>query len=1714
MKKICYLSTLVLTTVLLGKLCVAQDFSNKGKDFWVGYGYHSIMVGGNGQEMVLYFSAEQAANVTVSIPGLGYSQNYFVPANSVVTSNPIPKNGLQDARLTAASTAGENKGIHITSDKPIVAYAHIYNQSVSGATILFPTNTLGKEYYSINFTNTSNTANIANCWFYVVATDPGTTTVEITPSAATTSGYPVGVPFTVNLTQGQIYNVMGTMSGNNGEDLTGSIVKSVNTGSGCKRIGVFSGSGRISITCNGSTSSSDNYMVQATPRTAWGKTYLTSPTAILDANNRVQLRNDVFRVCVADPTTVVKVNGNPIGLPLLNNFYYQLAQTQSPLLIEADKPIMVSQYATSQGACGNSGFGDPEVFYLSPVEQNISRVIWNATPNFAIAQHFINVIIPNGGTGISSFRFDGNPLPIGSFTAHPNSAAYSIATINVTAGQHTILSDSGFNAIAYGFGSAESYGYNAGTNIKDIYQFISLQNQYATVNFPATCKNTPFFFSMTFPYQPTRIQWQFGAALNAMGIADQDITSPVPTSTSVVNGRTLYTYTLPGSYNITAAGTYPIRVIATNPTPDGCGGIQEIDFDVQVFDPPTADFSFTTNGCVSNPVQFTSINNNGNGRPVTAWNWDFGDVSTGTGATVSHTYAAGGSYTVKHRIITDVGCISDEVSHVVNLSDPPVANFTPGGPYCAGKVINFDDQSTIPAPGAINKWTWNFGDGSPVVVVTAPGNPDQTHTYATAGSYIVTLQVETAAGCQSTVYSFPVEIKANPVANFNQPSACLPAGTAQFTDLSTIANSTINQWSWDFGDGSPLGTIQNPTHNYTTGGPFNVTLVVTTTDGCTDTKVQTLSTIYAEPQAAFGFPAEVCLGNPASFTDQSTAAGSSVTGWSWNFGDGSPLSTLQNPTHTYAAAGTYTVTLNVTTAAGCQTVNNVATHTVVVNPLPTISFTNSSPVCENSNILFTSTSTANAGVFTTYSWTVNSSPTGGNSPTLNYIPTAPGTYAIGLTATTDKGCTKTGTSSITVNAKPAANFNLPVACLPAGTANFTSTSTISTGSITGYSWNFGDGSPVSTAQNPTHNYTTSGPFTVSLTVTSDNGCTDTKTQTLSTIYAEPQAAFTNTPEVCLGGSASFTDQSTAPGSTVTSWSWNFGDGSPVSTLQNPTHTYTTAGTYTVTLNITSAAGCQTVNNVATHNVVVNPLPQANFDIVSPGCIGKEITFNDLSVANAGAIIKWTWNFGDGNTIINTTGGPVTHTYASLGSFTVTLQVETDKGCVSTVASELIEINVLPTAEFVAPEACIGDVASQFLDQSTISAGSVVGWSWNFGDPNANGGNPNTSTAQNATHQYTAAGPYTATLVVTSDKGCTDDVSHNFFVNGSTPVAGFTVANSNNLCSNQVVNITDNSSIDVGSLVKVEIFWDYTNDPSIKTVNDNPSIGAGYSHTYPEFFTPASRTVTIRYVAYSGATCLSTFDRIITLLATPQLQFGAVPEICEDAASFQVTQAQMLNGLPGTGVFTGAGINSTGLFNPAAAGTGQHPITYTYTGTNGCVNSLSNFITVNPKPALNAGPDKFILEGGSTVLTPALNSNVPVTYLWTPSTGLSSTTIASPTATPVTDITYTLTVTSDKGCIASDDVFVKVLKSLLIPNIFSPNGDGVHDRWVVPYLESYPGCTIDIYNRYGQLVYHSVGYATPWDGKVNGKEVPVGTYYYVIDPKNGRSKQAGYVDVIR
>jgi gliding motility-associated-like protein len=170
--------------------------------------------------------------------------------------------------------------------------------------------------------------------------------------------------------------------------------------------------------------------------------------------------------------------------------------------------------------------------------------------------------------------------------------------------------------------------------------------------------------------------------------------------------------------------------------------------------------------------------------------------------------------------------------------------------------------------------------------------------------------------------------------------------------------------------------------------------------------------------------------------------------------------------------------------------------------------------------------------------------------------------------------------------------------------------------------------------------------------------------------------------------------------------------------------------------------------------------------------------------------------------------------------------------------------------------------------------------------------------------------------------------------------------------------------------------------------------------------------------------------------------------------------------------------------------------------------------VHPYPVLQLVNKLTILEGGSQAIKPKFVWGTNLQYQWSPPTYLSNVTDSTPVTTPLGDIRYRLNLTGIGGCSVSDTVFVKLLLSPLIPNAFSPNGDGINDQWVIQYLESYPGASVEVFNRYGQLVFSSVGYSVNWDGTFKGQPLPIGTYYYVINPKNGRKTLTGSITILR
>ena len=200
--------------------------------------------------------------------------------------------------------------------------------------------------------------------------------------------------------------------------------------------------------------------------------------------------------------------------------------------------------------------------------------------------------------------------------------------------------------------------------------------------------------------------------------------------------------------------------------------------------------------------------------------------------------------------------------------------------------------------------------------------------------------------------------------------------------------------------------------------------------------------------------------------------------------------------------------------------------------------------------------------------------------------------------------------------------------------------------------------------------------------------------------------------------------------------------------------------------------------------------------------------------------------------------------------------------------------------------------------------------------------------------------------MTTNNGCVATRASSFTVNGDIPVSNFNALNPATMCANDSIAIQDASTVNFGSVTKVEIYWDNVNFPAVFQTDDFPTPGKIYRHLYPNFQAPLTRSFNIRYRAYSGATCVDDRIKTIVVNAAPKVQFNNMPDACLDAAPFQITQASEIGAVPGTGVFSGPGVNATGIFNPALVGPGTYTIKYTFTSTaGGCIDSLSKTITV-------------------------------------------------------------------------------------------------------------------------------------------------------------------------
>ncbi len=843
----------------------AQDKSNRGKEFWLGYGYNWIFNNEspqNSQELVLYLSTEAPATVTVSVTNTSWSQTINIPAYTVNTTIRIPKTGADDARIFNEGL--HNKAVHIVSDTPIVVYAHTFNTMISAATMLMPVETYGYVYYSLNYSQAQSGSSPPNppinttqngpdwySWFYIIATE-NNTRVEITPSDTTKNGWLPTQTYTVTLNKGEIYNVMGKLGSGNqdweaSKDMTGSKAVSVVGADGsCHPIALFSGSGGIRLCKN---DGGESMIQQVFPTQAWGTRYLTYHML----NNGSTDINDPFknfyRIAVSDPTTVVKRNGTVLT-GLIKNFYYEILDSTGGDFIEADKPILMAQYTPGGNRCylaSQTAYGDPEMFYLSPMEQGKKDVLFYATNNSFILFNYLNIIVSNSGIG--SLRLDGSPFDPLNIKPHPNHPGYSVAVARImgSPSQHRISCDSIFTGTMYGIGFFESYGYNVGTFINNLNNYTQIQNTLNTNGRvdTFTCPKTPFRLTAKLAFPATSIHWKLSQVNGITPNADSIIANPVPIGTEVINGRTYYLYTLQQDFQFVTSGNYSIPISYSATVIENCNQTEYATLNVLVKPGPVADFSISAQQCLSDTVRFTGNTSTQNGLfNYTSYLWNFDDATTQNTVNSQKRFATSGNHDVRYRVYADNGCIGDTTKtiNIINGTGPALS-FTITGKPCADSTLTF--TSSVP-PAANTTYYWDFGDGQ----TTVGTSNIVTHSYTAATNRVVRHTATIAGGCSpDTIPQTIANIFANPSAvpfNVTGDTLCVKKPLS-FTSPAT----GITSWKWNFGNGT--GNQVPPfIYSYNSAGTFDINLTVTDINGCGSLTSSNSVTINPTPQVSAG----------------------------------------------------------------------------------------------------------------------------------------------------------------------------------------------------------------------------------------------------------------------------------------------------------------------------------------------------------------------------------------------------------------------------------------------------------------------------------------------------------------------------------------------------------------------------------------------------------------------------------------------------------------------------------------------------------------------------------------------------------------------------------------------------------------------------------------------------------------------------------------------
>jgi gliding motility-associated-like protein len=1051
-------------------------------------------------------------------------------------------------------------------------------------------------------------------------------------------------------------------------------------------------------------------------------------------------------------------------------------------------------------------------------------------------------------------------------------------------------------------------------------------------------------------------------------------------------------------------------------------------------------------------------------------------ANTGTGE-INATASALGTYTINY--ITGGTCVYSSTAKIT-ITNAPDARFVYSGPVCPQQLTALPDFS----PGA-NAGVFTAVPGGLLFRSNSTGDIDLQK--STPGTYTLTNTIAASGSCAAAVAAGTLTILPQPFVSAGvDQNIC--AGTP--VSLNGSVSGSASAVNWSGGAGSFTNASQTSAQYVPAAGETIVKLYATTDDpsGPCIAAVDSLTLfINPLPTPPVVQDASICTGNTAILFAISPGGV-----YEWFDSQSGPVIATGNTftTPVLTANHTYYAQSIVNSCTGPKTA-----VTVTVSTKPSVTSAPAGEVCSAQSFTYLITSNQ---VGTSYTW-ARSAVTGISNPAFNSQTDSsitevlnnttnnivPVTYSI---IPTSKGCIGDPffyTASIKPTpATPSINNSTPVC---AGTPL-----NLFTNAVTGasYLWSGPNGFS-STQQNPVlTNITTASAGIYQLRITVNNCTSSPSAKNIAPVIAAPTAA-SNSP-VCEQSNLRLTAGALAGAS----YSWK-GPAGFSSINQNPILSSVNsgqAGMYYVTASI---AGCTGLSDSV--SVTIN-VPPATPSITSnsPVCSSDSITLKTSSII-PNMVFQWSGPAG----FKSNSPSPLIHTADKANEGLYNLTVSTPGCTITSASSLLVLVNQTPQIASVSNNGplCEGDI---LLLKASSLPGAAYSWSSLSGY---------TSLVQNPSVPNITKANEESYRVFATLNGCMSD----------------TVATTVAITKKSIASAGSNRIV-CANKAPVSLIGNITGDDTQTGTWRTDGTGSFFpnasqlSSTYiPSASDTAKRKILLTLQTTNNKVCpVSASSLEITVTPAPVVNAGADGLVCANDSLITVS-GKIFNATGGAWSASGSGIfqqgssSLTSVYTPSRADILRGNVRlYLVSVINGDCLPVTDTVSyiIQPAPVLDAGNELIIFENETARLNPQVTGTGNFQFLWTPNKNLSSDTARNPLVTGKDNQTYMLYVTGTGGCVSTDTIPVKVLKPFIIPNIFTPNGDGIHDTWRIPELNNYPGSIVEIFTRTGQKIFSSIGYEQPWDGTYNGKPVPVATYYYIIKPNFRNQVFSGSVTVVR